>query len=316
MELSLYGSIGWKHPFGIYQVIEWAKQFGWDSVDTRGMTLDIPGGRERQQTAFGYDMLGPRHMNPAARTQLREHCSESGISILCLYCAHPVNLDGELGQASRNQFKEFIDLSKELNIEWVRAINNTVASYADEPYSMAEAFEKTVAGLKEVGEYAAENNVSLLIENNENTTTSCADELLQMQNELQDVCRIGIAYDGTNAYFQALNPLDELQELDGCVDVLHVKNVRRHADTQFAYMPRGSSSYEWTSLEQGDLDWSVMLKLAIKGGFDGSITYEYVNPFKGMPLDYWNILPDPELAAKREADFLRETLADLGNNSE
>ena len=57
MQLALYGSIAWRHPLGIGQVIDWATRFGWDCIDARGMSLGVPGDRERNENAFGYDML-------------------------------------------------------------------------------------------------------------------------------------------------------------------------------------------------------------------------------------------------------------------
>lgn len=311
MRTSLYGSIGWKHPFGIYQVIQWAKEYGWDSVDARGMTLDIPGGPKKQLTAFGYDMLGPRQIRPTARQQLKAHCAENGIPIICVYVPSPVNLEGQLGEECRELFREFVQFAADVGVEWVRAINNTTESYTEAPFSEEEAFARTVDGLKEIGEFAAEKNVGILIENNENTTTSCADELLAMQNEVQGVCKVGIAYDATNAYFQGLNEIDELQELAGAIDVLHLKNVKRHTDPHFAYLPRGDFSYEWTSLELGDVRWETLLQLAIEGGFDGDLTFEYVNPFKGMPADYWNILREPEEAAAEEIAYIKKQLKEL-----
>lgn len=308
MKTALYGSIGWKHPFGLSQVLAWAREFGWDCVDLRGMTLDIPGGSQKQLLAFGYDMLGPRQIRPSARPRIRAHCQEMGVPILCLYCPSPVNLDGTFGTEGRKLFGEFLQLAADLDIEWVRAINNTTESYGEAPFTPEEAFDRTVAGLKEVGRLAADLGVGILIENNENTTTSSADELLQMQNAVADNCRVGIAFDGVNAYFQGLNPFDELQALDGSIDVLHLKNVKRHNDPSIAYMPRGEYSYLWTPLADGDLDWKAMLKLAREGGFDGPLTFEYVNPFKGMPAAYWDILREPEEAARVEAEYLRQLI--------
>lgn len=311
MQTVLYGSIGWKHPFGIYQVLQWARQFGWDCVDLRGMTLDLPGGPQKQLLAFGYDMLGPRQIRPSARPQIRDVCREMGIPIVCLYCPSPVNLDGTYGREGRELFCEFLQLAADLEVEWVRSINNTTQSYGDADFTPEEAFERTVEGLQEVGAVAADLGVGILLENNENTVTSSSVELLQMQNALDDVCRVGIAFDGTNAYFQGFNPFDELQALEGCVDVMHLKNVKRHNDPNFSYMPRGEYSYQWTSLAEGDIDWKAMLKLARDGGFDGPLTFEYVNPFKGMPADYWNILREPEEAAREEADYLRQLLREI-----
>lgn len=310
-QLALYGSIGWKHPQGIFQVLEWAREFGWDSVDARGMTLDIPGGSRKQITPFGYDMLGPRQIAPGARRQLKEWSDDYGLPIICLYVANPVNLRGTLGEEQRQLFQEFIDLAVDLGIPWVRAINNTTESYDEAPFTVEEAFERTVAGLLDVGKYAAEREIGILIENNENTTTSCADELLSLQNALKGDCRIGIAFDPANAYFQGLNEHDELEELAGSIDFLHLKNAKRHADPTYAYMPRGDYSYEWSPLAEGDLQWEAILKHAFENGFDGPLTFEYVNPFKGMPADYWNILREPALAAEQEAEYLRSLLTSL-----
>ncbi|QDT34515.1 sugar phosphate isomerase/epimerase family protein [Thalassoglobus polymorphus] len=311
MQTALYGSIGWKHPFGIFQVLEWAKEYGWDSVDARGMTIDIPGGPKKQLTAFGYDMLGPRQIRPTAREQLRSRCEELGIPIICLYVPSPVNLRGKLGEDCRRLFKEFVQLAADVGIEWVRAINNTTESYNNEPFTEEEAFARTVDGLKEVGKFAADLGVGILIENNENTTTSCAAELLTMKSEVVDACRMGIAYDGTNAYFQGLKEMEELKKLAGAIDVLHLKNVKRHDDPTFSYLPRGDFSYEWTSLEQGDVRWDKFLKQAVADGFDGPLTFEYVNPFKGMPADYWNILREPEKAAAEEIAYIKKVLNEI-----
>lgn len=319
VQIALYGSIAWKHPFGIYQVLDWAKDFGWDAVDARGMTLDVPGGPKKQLTAFGYDMLGPRQIRPSARKQIRAHCEKIGIPIICLYVPAPVNLEGELGDGNRSLFKEFLQLAADLGIPRVRAINNTTESYCSTPFTVEQAFENTVSGLQDVGQFAADLGIGILIENNENTTTSCADDLLAMQNALQGVCRIEIAYDATNAYFQGLNELDELEELAGSISFLHVKNVRRHNVTSddvshtpaLGYMPRGDFAYEWASLADGDIRWETVLKAALDTGFDGPITFEYVNPFKGMPADYWHLLRDPEFAAEHERAYLAELLADL-----
>jgi sugar phosphate isomerase/epimerase len=162
-----------------------------------------------------------------------------------------------------------------------------------------------------VAPLAAELGVGLMLENNENTTTSDAASLLRMQDAIRDVCRTGIAYDPVNAYFQGHDPAAGFELLQGRITVLHLKNVRRHAPGNFAYIPRGPSSYEWTSLADGDLDWPALLRLARAGGFDGPLTFEYVNPFKGMPAAYWDSLREPEQAAREEAEYLRRMLAEL-----
>jgi sugar phosphate isomerase/epimerase len=151
-----------------------------------------------------------------------------------------------------------------------------------------------------------------MLENNENTTTSDAASLVRLQDAICDVCRSGIAYDPVNAYFQGDDPAPGYTLLAGRITCLHLKNVRRHNAPQYHYLPRGNFSYEWTSLAGGDLDWGAQLRLARDiARFDGPLVFEYVNPFKGMPRDYWDTLREPHEAARQEAEFLRATLAKL-----
>ncbi len=314
MKLALYGSIAWRHPFGFHQVIDWASRYGWDQVDARGMSLDIPGDDRKRIGAFGYDMLGPRQIRPSARKELKNRLQEAGQELLCIYCPSPVNLKGELGDRCRALFREFLQLAADVGCRWIRAINNTVESFQIDEFSPEEAFDRTVEGIQQVGRIAADLGVGILLENNENTTTSSPEDLVNMQQAIGNVCEIGIAYDPVNAYFQEEDPVLGFEVLKDRITVLHLKNVRRHDDAAFAYLPRGKFSYEWTSLAEGDLNWGQLLSLARQNGFDGPLTFEYVNPFKGMPSDYWNILREPDQAAEEEARFLRQLLASLDTN--
>ena len=311
MKLSLYGSIGWRHPLGIGQVIDWACQYGWDYVDARGISIGIPGDVERNLNAFGYDMLGPRQIRSSARHDLRRRFEDAGIPLLCIYCSNPVNLPGELGDEYRKLFCEYLQLAADLGSEWVRSINNTVHTYQGPDLPPDEAYERTVHGSRQVAKLASDVGVGLLLENNENTATPNVRDLDRLKRDIGDACKVGIAYDPVNAYFQGDDPQQGFDSLRGEIDVLHVKNVRRHSDHRWNYMPRGDVSYEWTSLADGDLDWRQLLGEARATGFDGPLTFEYVNPFKGMPMEYWDGLREPEEAARVEADFLRSVLDEL-----
>ncbi|REJ93222.1 MAG: hypothetical protein DWQ29_04075, partial [Planctomycetota bacterium] len=145
MQLALYGSIAWRHPFGFAQVIDWAEEFGWNLVDARGMALDIPGSPKKKLTAFGYDMLGPRQIRRSARSELRKRIEDAGLSLLCIYCSAPVNLPGAVGEESRKLFGEFLELAADLGAAWVRAINNSTDDCQGGEISPDHAFDETVA---------------------------------------------------------------------------------------------------------------------------------------------------------------------------
>jgi sugar phosphate isomerase/epimerase len=308
MKIYLYGSIAWRHPLGIGQALEWAREFGWDGIDARGLSLDIPGDLDIRLQAFGYDMLSPRHLRPSARMDLRRRIQDMGLSLLGIYCSSPVNLPWELGVACREHFAEYLHLAADLGVPWVRSINNTTFSGTGNSMPPEEAYQRTVNGLRELSGLAQDLNVGILLENNENTVTSDAESLLRLRNDLGNACKVGITYDPVNAYFQGKDVDRGLMLLKGHIDVLHVKNVRRWSTTRWDYMPRGDVSYEWTSLAEGDIDWTALLTQACREGFQGPVVYEYVNPFKGIPLSYWNTLREPGEAARVEANFLRGIL--------
>lgn len=305
MQLALYGSIAWRHPLGLGQALQWAAEFGWDLLDGRGMSLDIPGTDPRQTAAFGYDMLGPNQVSHAARRDLRRRLEQAGKGLLGIYCAVPVNLPPPQGESCLALVGQYVALAADLGAVWLRPINNF--AIGDDPADAQRDVQRTIAGLQTVAAEARRLGIGLLLENNENTLTPDAASLLTVRQALAPHCRVGIAFDAANAYFQGLDPAAELAALAGSVDVLHLKNVRRHAGRRWDYVPRGDFSYQWCTLAEGDLDWTALLRQAWQQGFDGPLVYEYANPFKGMPREYWDMLPEPAEAAHREAEFLRRT---------
>jgi sugar phosphate isomerase/epimerase len=304
----LYGSIAWRHPFGFRQVIDWAKRFGWSAVDARGISLDIPGDITQRVNAFGYDMLGPRQIRKSARRDLRQYLHDAGLSLLGIYCSSPVNLPGDLGRACRDLFRDYLHLGADLGVQWIRSINNTTADGSGSRMSDDEAYQRTADGLREVAPLANDLGICLLLENNENTTTSDAESMLRLQRDVADICQVGITYDPVNAYFQGRDVEQGFDTLAGKIDILHVKNVKRFREHRWDYVPRGDFSYQWTGLADGDLQWVDLLAKAKKQGFEGPVVYEYVNPFKGMPPAYWDSLPEPEESAQREVEFLKGIL--------
>ncbi|QGJ69794.1 Sugar phosphate isomerase/epimerase [Planctomycetales bacterium 10988] len=309
MQLVLYGSIAWRHFRGFDQVIRWAKDFGWDAVDARGMSLDVEGPLDVRLNAFGYDMLGPKQVRKSARLELREQLEAVGLPFECLYCSSPVYLTGEQGEAARQLFLDYLQLAHDLGAKWVRPINNMLpAPESDTLLSAQQVIDRTLAGLEKMALRAAELDIGLLLENNENSTTPDAESLLAFQNELQSLCRAGIAYDAANAYMQGLDPAQELSKLGSHLSALHVKNVRRHETQRWDYLPKGDKAYEWVLPQDGDLKWQELLQQAAEQGFDGPVVYEYVNPFKGMPLEYWDSIPEPEQAAQEVQKYLRGIL--------
>ena len=304
MKLALYGGVGWQHPFGLAKGLAWAGKYGYHGISVRGYTLDVPRREERHYNAVGYDMLSPRLVNEAGISEFRRVLRAKKLDIACFSCYCPLTYPpGELREQSLAINKTYIDLAAALDVLWLRSIGNVLDPIPEVSLSPQEARELHVAALRELLPYAKERGVRLIVESNENTTTSNANELLAVRDAVGP--ELDLVMDGANLYMEGRDVLHEARQLAPHMAMLHVKNVRRRQPGELDYLPKDEHGYEWTELPDGDIDWKEVLDELRHGGFDGYVLYEYVNPFKGMPRAYWHLLPDPESAAKSAAEYMR-----------
>ncbi|MDE2931249.1 MAG: sugar phosphate isomerase/epimerase [Chloroflexota bacterium] len=305
MKIALYGGIGWQHPFGLAKVLAWAGKYKYDGISLCGYTLDVPQRVERHYNAVGYDMISPQLVNKAGRNEFRRVLKAKKLEIACLSCYCPLTYPpGTLREQSLDLNRAYIDLAAALDVLWLRSIGNVLDPEPGETLSFREAQDLHVSALKELVPYARERGVRLIVETNENTTTSNAAELLAVREAVGP--ELDLVMDGANLYMESQDVLSEARKLAPHVAMLHVKNVRRREPGELDYMPKDVYGYEWTELPDGDIDWKEVLGELRRGGFDGYVLYEYVNPFKGMPRAYWHLLPNPEEAARSAAEYLRQ----------
>jgi sugar phosphate isomerase/epimerase len=304
MKLALYGGVGWQHPFGLAKVLAWAGKYDYHGLSLRGYTLDVPRRIERHYNAVGYDMLSPRLINEAGRNEFNRVLKAKKLEIACFSCYCPLTYPpGELREQSLELNKAYIDLAADLDVLWLRSIGNVLNPVPEITLTPAEALELHVAALKELLPYASERGVRIIVETNENSTTANADELLEVRDAVGP--ELDLVMDGANLYMEGRDVMAEARKLAPHIAMLHVKNVRRRQPGELDYLPKDTYGYEWTELPDGDINWGIVIDELRQGGFDGYVLYEYVNPFKGMPREYWHLLPDPEAAAKSAADYLR-----------
>lgn len=304
MKLALYGGVGWQHPFGLAKVLAWAGKYGYNGISIRGYTLDVPRPSARHYNAVGYDMLSPRLVNEAGRQEFQRVLKAKKLDIACLSCYCPLTYPpGELRERSMDLNRAYVDLAAALGVHWLRSIGNVLSPTPEITLSPHEAMELHVAALQHLLPYATERSVRLIIETNENSTTSNAEELLAVRDAVGP--DLDLVMDGANLYMEGRDVQQEARTLAPHIAMLHVKNVRRRQPGELDYLPKSDYGYEWTELPDGDINWQDVIELLHSGGFDGYVLYEYVNPFKGMPRDYWHLLPDPESAARSAAEYLR-----------
>ncbi|HOV39082.1 MAG TPA: sugar phosphate isomerase/epimerase family protein [Spirochaetales bacterium] len=305
MKISLYSSVAFKHPFGLKRAIEIAQSLGYDSVDVRGMSLDVPVIEERHINAVGYDMIGPGTLDSAGIEDLKKTLQETGIGLSGISCYNALTLpEGELAEDSMRRMREMIDFAAELRIPWMRLIG-----YSEKPFKGIE-LERNYAKrlfarrIRELCVYAQPLHVGILLENGENCIPNSSRDTLDVA-EMVAHENLGIVYDVYNALFEGLDPIEELKLLQGRISCIHVKNARVQAAVGSEYTPKGGSSgFVWTLLNDGDVDYRSIFEELMSQRFDGTIVCEYANPYKGMSRSFWENMPDPYIWAKDAKEFL------------
>lgn len=308
MQLSLYSSVARTHPFGLYQVIRWAKRFGYGQIDIRGSSLYSFAVNENSRKTLGYDMVNPSRLDTSARQDLLTALTDHGVGVSSISSYVPLTVaEPRLQDQAMAMLRTYVDLAVDLKCPAIRTYGNDVHS----PDEYNEAFANHVVLLREIAAYAATRGIDLLIETNENTVTPNLDAAFKV-HDLVGARNLHVVLDLANVYFAGtpLGDLDaEVHKIDERVTMLHVKNVQMTSDAEVTYQSGKGRAFVWTDLASGDLNWKTYLAHARARGFDGPIVYEYANPFKGMSEQFWDRVPPPNEAALTAAQFLRAVVA-------
>lgn len=304
MQLSLYSSVSFKHPFGLSHAISIARSLGYDAVDVRGYSLDVPILEDRHINAVGYDMIGPGTLDSHGEKDLQDLLKESHLFLSGISCYNSLTVpEGNLAHLSMQKFKEMIDFASELSIPWVRLIGYSEFPFQGISLDRKTAKELLAKRIRELCQYGADRHVGILLENGENIIPNCTSEMLEIAQRV-DHDNLSLVFDVLNTVFEGLDPYKELKRMQGKIGCLHVKNAHIQAPSQDDYTPKNDNGFAWTLLTAGTVDYTLVMDEAISQGFDSLIVCEYANPYKGMSRSYWEGLPDPYTWAKDARDFL------------
>lgn len=303
MILSLYGSVSFKHPFGLSHTMDIASKLGYQAIDVRGQSLDSVRLTSKNVNAVGYDMIGPNSLDSFGIRELKAELKRKQLFISAISCYNPLTLpEGELADQSMDKFREMIDFSERLGIRFVRLIGYSERPYDDVSLDRATAKIHYAKRIKELCRYAAQRGVGIQLENGEGCIPRSAQEQLEIA-DLVDEPNLMIVFDVLNYAFEGLEPFEELKRIAKRVGCLHVKNARFNGGQY-----RG---FEWALLSDGDIDYRPILRILHEHGFDGPIVCEYANPYKGMSRDFWDAMPAPQLWAEDARNFINTFTASV-----
>jgi sugar phosphate isomerase/epimerase len=253
------------------QIIAAARESGYDGVEWRGYQADM----ELPKAAI---------FTPEARDETRQRFRDSGLEFACL--GSSVRLADPAPEARRREkasFTGYAELARYLGCPFVRVFGGNLPSGTDR----AAALPSMAAFLRELGEIAAANGVTLVLETHDDFSSG-----VQVADLLQqtDHPSVGALWDLHHPYRQGEAPETTAQVLAPFLRHTHVKDSR---DGRYCL------------IGEGDVPLARMIGLLREHGYNGWISLE------------WEKRWHPEIAPPEEVfpQYPRVLRSLLGNDS-
>ncbi len=186
--------------------------------------------------------------------------------------------------ASLALLRHACDLAVALGASCVRA-------YGGKEDHEAGAGHRTVAALREAAAYAAERELTILVENHPGTMTRTGIATRRLIDEVAHA-NVRALYDPANVLADTDEPWETTLSVQlGTIAYVHVKDFARVDGTRRA-----------CCVGDGIVPWAEILPQLRDSGFDGCLSFEYEKMW------YPDQLPEPEVGLRRCAEFVRQFL--------
>ncbi len=157
-----------------------------------------------------------------------------------------------------DEAKRFIDLAQKINCPYVRVFPNAIPKNQEKE----ETMHLITRGLIELGAYAMDSNVSVLMETHGDVVKS--DDILQIMNAVKND-HTGIVWDISNMWSVTKEPPEEVYP--------KLKKFIRHTHIKDLKIIDGKDHY--TFLGQGEVPIFTAIDLLVKGGYRGFYSFEW-----------------------------------------
>jgi sugar phosphate isomerase/epimerase len=196
--------------------------------------------------------------------------------------------DPGVAKEHRQLFRRACDLAAAMGARFVRAYGGKEVTGDGAP----AAWTRTVEALRELAPYAAERQLTILVENHPGTMTRTGTATRQLLDE--------VARPNIRALYDPANVLDDTDEpwettfsvQAGAIGYVHVKDFAVEDGKRQA-----------CCVGAGVVPWDQILPRLVASGFDGCLSFEYEKMW------YPEQLPEPETGLRRCADFVQRQLA-------
>lgn len=231
-------------------------------------------------------------MEPTFLRNLRGTLDDAGLERVLAW-GHPTGLDGGTNPATLMDLKRHLTSTVALGATIMRIVAS-LTRYS--PELEAQYANRLVPMLREAARAAADEGVTLALENHGDFT---ADSLLRLL-ELVDSPHLRVTLDTGNALRVLEDPVEATRKLAPYTVATHIKDVTTgHGSPQdFLYWPA-------TPIGRGAIDIPSILQALYDAHYDGLLCVEIDNPAPA-----WRRYPEEELV-RQSVDFLRNQVGKL-----
>lgn len=223
--------------------------------------------------------------------RVRDKLFQRGLEVCCLTpyfrdYVHADKRDSELAA-----FKQVVDMAADLKCPLVRSYGG---GGVPEGEDAAFHWDRTVSGIRECAEYAAERGVGIAIETHIGSLTFSAGDTVRMVRDIA-APNVGILFDFAWVDIRGEETTKEGWEMSRpYVLHCHVKD--------WVIESRAEMAKKSCLMGEGDVPWQDLLPLLAKSCFEGYIVDEYEK--------YWyDHLPEASIGMRQNLEFVRRTLA-------
>ena len=163
---------------------------------------------------------------------------------------------------TQQRFKELIELAGFWSVPYVVVVPGKVSPLFPAPKQLM--LEWLLEGIFILAEHAKEAGTKVLIENVPITTAPLAKDLLNILDKINHP-NVGIVYDVANGYYAGQDPAEELLQLEGVLDLIHLSDTGRN---EWRHDPIGAGGIDFASVH------GALGKIA----FDGLSVMEIISP--------------------------------------
>ncbi len=229
------------------QIVNFAVQHGYKGIEVRGIQreMDLPKCKEFNSEENRMKTLDLMKQNNLQFVNLGSSAT--------LHFSAGAERDKNLDEGRR-----FIDLAQQINCPYVRVFPNKFPKEQDKNTTI----ELIIKGLLELGDYAKEKNVSVLMETHGDVVKIEDLEVIMRSAEHPNV---GLVWDISNMWtITKESPTEAYSKLKKYIHHTHIKD---------ASLTNGKLEYKF--LGQGEVPLAEGIKALTKGGYKGYYSFEW-----------------------------------------